>query len=376
MEALEKMESEKPDLVLLDIMMPGMNGYEVCGRIRENPIYDDVPVIVVTALHGTQEMVKAIEHGADEFLTKPVSGIELQARVRSLLKKKLLKDQLKSAYRHINDLTDYMNKELTLFTSQTLSKKKAQSNLVLELLARGTDGKSGPTYIMLGKCVEEGIFNGTLYNSRNDVLIEEDVSFSMSDKSGRINELTSSNLAINNCNDQHYNEEECRKTFGNIIVDKIGIIRNFIHYNPPESDDLVLAFNYGMEVTNNDADILKSFLLHSHVFSSLSEQMDEVDRAFRYLVSSLALIAEANDEETGNHIVRVNNYSEVIAEELKLPASFVSDIGFYAQMHDVGKIQIHHDVLNKTETLSDNEFEKIKEHTFLGSRILGDEPRL
>ena len=93
-EALEKIAKEAPSLVLLDVMMPGMSGYDVCRRIRQNTATATLPVIMVTALDPTQERVKGIEAGAEDFLTKPINQPELLARVRSLLRIKLLHDEL------------------------------------------------------------------------------------------------------------------------------------------------------------------------------------------------------------------------------------------------------------------------------------------
>jgi class 3 adenylate cyclase len=93
-EGLEQIEKERPDLVLLDVMMPGMNGYDVCRRIRENPGTGVLPVVMVTALDPGQERIKGLEAGADDFLTKPINQPELLARVRSLLRIKELWDQV------------------------------------------------------------------------------------------------------------------------------------------------------------------------------------------------------------------------------------------------------------------------------------------
>src|SRR5437660_1087772 len=93
-EALAKIEKEQPGLVLLDVMMPGMSGYDVCRRIRQNAATAMLPVIMVTALDPTQERVKGIEAGADDFLSKPINQTELLARVKSLLRIKLLHDEL------------------------------------------------------------------------------------------------------------------------------------------------------------------------------------------------------------------------------------------------------------------------------------------
>jgi class 3 adenylate cyclase len=94
LEGLEQIDKERPDLVLLDVMMPGMNGYDVCRRIRENPATGVLPVVMVTALDPGQERIKGLEAGADDFLTKPINQPELLARVRSLLRIKELWDQV------------------------------------------------------------------------------------------------------------------------------------------------------------------------------------------------------------------------------------------------------------------------------------------
>jgi len=94
-EALVKVVSEKPDLVLLDVMMPGLSGYDVCRRIRADAQTALLPVVLVTSLDPQQERVKGIEAGADDFLSKPINQAELFARVRSLLRVKSLQDEVR-----------------------------------------------------------------------------------------------------------------------------------------------------------------------------------------------------------------------------------------------------------------------------------------
>lgn len=92
LEALEKATEESPDIILLDVMMPGIDGYEVCRRLKQNPRTAHIPVVMVTALSDTVDRVRGLEAGADEFLTKPVRDLPLFARVRSLIRLKTLMD--------------------------------------------------------------------------------------------------------------------------------------------------------------------------------------------------------------------------------------------------------------------------------------------
>ena len=94
LQALARIAEFVPDLVLLDVMMPDMNGYEVCKRIRANPSCEGLPVVMVTALDATEERIKGLQAGADDFIGKPFNRTELMARVKSLLRVKRLHDQL------------------------------------------------------------------------------------------------------------------------------------------------------------------------------------------------------------------------------------------------------------------------------------------
>ncbi|MEZ5818289.1 MAG: PleD family two-component system response regulator [Hyphomicrobiaceae bacterium] len=92
--ALDIIARERVDVVLLDVMMPGMDGFEVCRRIKQSPQHAHVPVIMVTALDQPSDKVEGLEAGADDFLTKPVDDIALITRVRSLARLKVLADEL------------------------------------------------------------------------------------------------------------------------------------------------------------------------------------------------------------------------------------------------------------------------------------------
>lgn len=108
-EALGKAKTSSPDLILLDIMMPEMDGYEACRRLKDNPDTKHIPVIMVTALADKESKIKGLESGANDFLTKPVDSSELIVRTKNLLRVKEFEDFLK----HHNEILEEEVKERT-----------------------------------------------------------------------------------------------------------------------------------------------------------------------------------------------------------------------------------------------------------------------
>ena len=92
-QTVEVAQKEQPDLILLDIMMPKMSGYEVCQKLRSDPETENIPILMVTALKEMGDIEKAVAAGADDFLTKPVNRLELKTRVRSLLRVRRLSNE-------------------------------------------------------------------------------------------------------------------------------------------------------------------------------------------------------------------------------------------------------------------------------------------
>jgi diguanylate cyclase (GGDEF)-like protein len=100
-EALDQVAATLPDLILLDVMMPKLNGFEVCERLKSDPVTRIIPVIMVTALNEIEDKIKATESGADDFVSKPFNKLELLTRVKSLLRIKQLHDELSAKVREL-----------------------------------------------------------------------------------------------------------------------------------------------------------------------------------------------------------------------------------------------------------------------------------
>lgn len=103
-EAIKMAQDDVPDVVVLDVMMPRLSGFQVCEKLKSEPKTAEVPIVMVTALNEVSDVERAIEAGADDFLTKPVQRLELLARVKSQINVKGMERRLQSAIERVRDL--------------------------------------------------------------------------------------------------------------------------------------------------------------------------------------------------------------------------------------------------------------------------------
>ena len=111
-EALEIVADLAVDLILLDVMMPEMDGLEVCQRLKSNPQWQHIPIILVTALDSTEDLARGLEAGADDFVSKPFNWLELRARIRSMLRLKAQHDRLAAQKRQLEEVLQ-LRKDMT-----------------------------------------------------------------------------------------------------------------------------------------------------------------------------------------------------------------------------------------------------------------------
>jgi two-component system alkaline phosphatase synthesis response regulator PhoP len=111
LQTLEVARTQRPDLILLDIMMPKLSGYEVCQRLRQTAETREIPVLMVTALKDSGDIERAVASGADDFLTKPVHRLELITRVRSLLRVRQLQNERDRLLAYLQEVEPSFSRE-------------------------------------------------------------------------------------------------------------------------------------------------------------------------------------------------------------------------------------------------------------------------
>lgn len=154
----------------------------------------------------------------------------------------------------------------------------------------------------------------------------------------------------------------------------LGKVINYAGYIT--TDTAILGVNYGENVSQYDSGIIKELCINYNLIQNIYRQMNKVNSAFIYTVNALSRASEVNDDGTGIHIKRVNEYSRLIAESMGLDSKYLDTIGFSAQMHDVGKLSVPKHILTKPGKLTIDEFDVMKSHTLLGAKIIGDSNQL
>ena len=143
-EALEIIEQDQVDLVLLDVMMPEIDGFEVCRRIKADPQKRTIPVVMITAYAEKENRIRGIEVGAEDFLSKPLDRVEVLARVNMLLKVKKLNDQLNSAYSTITNLISFGEQVITAFDPLQFNFMHTIKGILSQLLADPSGDSNKP----------------------------------------------------------------------------------------------------------------------------------------------------------------------------------------------------------------------------------------
>ncbi len=202
--ALTAVAAAAPDVILLDVVMPGLEGFEVCRRLKADPATVFIPIVILTALRGTQERIKGAATGADDFLSKPFDHVELATRVKSLVRVKRLYDQIQAYNRELEDRVAQRTAELQRAYDELKELDRLKSEFIanvshelrtpllhvkgaISLLADGTVGPLTPDQAQglgvaqsaaeqLGRIVEDIVDFGEVYEERR--LAFESVSLS------------------------------------------------------------------------------------------------------------------------------------------------------------------------------------------------------
>ncbi len=351
-EAIKEIEKNSYNLVITDMMMPEMGGLELLEAIK--PIAPDIMVIMMTGFGTIASAVEAMKKGAYEYVLKPFKLDELISTIKRALDKQLAdkKDiKIKDAFALLN-LNEAIGagiereKVIAIIIEATL--REIEADVVTCLLR---DESTERFKVKLKHSLEDKDFGELLgeFDSEDaDRFFNQDIVFLL-DK----NEIKKSFPAIPNVND---------------IVSFISIplkINNKII-------GIINAYSFTPGHNFTEGQCKSAAIIAGRAASIIdNEQLyDSVQKTFKETVKSFAFALEAKDQYTHGHSEKVTLYSELICRAMQLPEDETEKICLAAQLHDIGKIGITEEVLNKPGRLTFEEYEIIKSHPVTGERIL------
>ncbi|MCX7982347.1 MAG: response regulator [Syntrophales bacterium] len=371
-EALRHLRDNPVDIVLLDIMMPVMDGFETCRRIKGDERLRNIPVILITALGEKKDRITGFEAGADDFISKPIDQGEVLARIQSLLKLKEARDLHAQAYDALKGLISFGMDIFDRFSSIEFDPEAKIEDVVRRIIRRTVDMVHRPEKIIIGELTETGRRKWCSYEwSFHEIQKIEMETAGQADWEKFWHRPERPEKG-------YVNEEDLEKPELAPVVDFFHLhgikCSNFVFYERGQT--VVLGLNYGRRVQPHDADVLMGMVAMDTYLRSLAGQMRETEEAFHYLIMALARASEANDEDTGQHILRVGEYCGLIAQRLGLSDHFIRLIREQAPLHDVGKVYVSETILKKPGPLTEGEMTAMKLHTVYGAKIIGNHPRL
>lgn len=335
--------------------------------------YDFLPVIYIYSSQTINSFVETLK--SEVVIHKNILHHVLPNIVKQSLTFKHKLDHTTESYRVMDSIYSLTDSSLNKFiNSKDLVSDNFIQNLLTNVFASNSFISNSPTIVLItainnSKSITEiyRLSNGLTIRDKNPIILE--------DNEYPYFNITLENEFFYNCNSGELSDiEDYHMLFNEKILNALPKLNNICGY--VTTNIAMIALNYEKPLSSFEADIIKALCVEYNLFENVRTRINEVNSAFVYTTNALARAAEANDDDTGNHIKRVNEYSKLIAEHLGMDSDFISTIFFSAQMHDVGKIHISKSIICKTSKLTDSEFELIKQHPIYGAKIIGNSPHL
>lgn len=323
--ALELVSEEKIDLILLDIMMPGIDGFELCRRLKNDPHTKDIPVIFITAKTDEESIEMAYETGGVDYISKPFRAREVLSRINTHLslaeQKQNLEQNLKQNILLLNQYKDVVD------VSTIVSK---------------TDLKGKITYVNEAFCKISGYTKEELLGRSHNIVRHPSTPKSV--YRDMWDTIKSKNIWQGEV-------ENMKKDGGSYIVQSIV-----------------------MPILDHQGEI-EEYISVRHDITDIYDLQKEIEDTQKEVVFTMGAIGETRSKETGNHVKRVAEYSRILARCAGLSQEKVDMLADASPMHDIGKVAISDNILHKPARLTEEEFDIMRTHAELGYKMLAHSNR-
>ncbi len=318
-EGIKQLEKKEYSLVLLDINMPGIDGYQTADLIKKNPRTNNIPIIFLSANANPESISKGFEHGGKDYITKPFQQLELIHRVKTHVELYLAKKELQSKVKESHVLLEQYKEAIDV------------SSLVSK-----TDLKGIITYVNEPFCKISQYSKEELLGKSHRIIRHPDMP-----------------------------KEVFVQIWDTITHKKIwkGTIQN-------QAKD---GSSYFVEATiipilNHHDEIIEYISVRTDITKQI-EAKERIISSQKEILYTLGEMGELRSKETGDHVNRVALYSELLAKHYGLQDQEVNMLKMASPMHDIGKVAISDSILLKPGKLSLEEFEEMKKHSVIGYEI-------
>ena len=318
--AIELVTQNQVDLILLDIMMPEMNGFEVAKYLKSNAQYAEIPIIFLTAFTDTENIKKGFEIGAQDYLTKPFNAPELLARVKTHLS---LYNANKKLSQNLNENTVLLNEYKDAVDESSIVSK--------------TDKKGIITYVNDKFCEIAGYTKDDLIGKNHNIVRHPDMP-----------------------------KEAFYDLWKTIMSKKVwhGEVKNL-----KKDGGYYVVLSTVKPILNSSGEIVE-FISIRHDITDTYNLRQEIENTQKEVIFTMGSIGETRSKETGFHVKRVAEYSRILAQGYGLDKDEIEMIVQASPMHDIGKVAIPDSVLHKPGKLTDDEFKIMRNHAELGYEML------
>ena len=388
-EALAAAREREPDLIISDIIMPGMDGYEMCQAIKHDGVLRDIPVILLTVLSDTKDVIRALKAGVDYYLTKPYYENHLLSQVESALARPVrqkndgAEEELEVAFggeRHVitSDRQQILNLLLSTYDNavqqnQKLINTQHELQKMNEQLQQGIiDRKQAEGEIRRLKDFNEGI----VQNMAEGIAVEDAegciifVNPAAADLLGYLpEELVGQHWTAIVPSDQHPSVQAAheRRMHGEAdryelqLVRQDGTLVPVLVSGSPRIEEGRFA---------GTLTVFTDITEHKQVEEELQQSLERLRRTFDETVQSLASAIRTRNPYMAGHQQRVTQLACAIAREMGLPDEQIEGIRVAGLIHDIGKISVPIEILSNPDGISDLEYGIIKAHPQIGYDIL------
>ena len=347
-EALEKAKDLRPDIILLDVGLPGMDGYEVCRRVKSDDATADTPILMITALNELKDKLAGFEAGADDYLTKPFFTKELLARLRRNLR---TRESIHASRR----LGQSYLEMLFGIGSAIISPFKVDDEVEI-ILRQGLVALGAGKGAILLLDREQGTLE-----VRGTMGCERAGDPKVGDRHRISDKLPIVDAAVDE---------------GPVGIRIYEDVARHVVFVPMVAKERLVG---GIEIhvgerrgrlSVNEQKVLYALASQAAIFLENARLERDVRSMFLNIIVSMAGAVDAKDAYTHGHSLRVARVALVVAQENGLPRAELEPLLLSAILHDVGKIAIPDHILKKPERLDKEEFEIMKGHPIAGAKML------